>query len=212
MGIKFSQGKKFTLDEAETYDGGVVTKIEKFNRKGYDLYELWMEIFDDKVCEAGKKDDDGNVIETSLGKSIKCTLWLNDEGAFSSKDKNMLEILASSLDLDITDDKFDIKDLVGAVCRLAVSNNEDGFSSIDKERIFAPKEKTVKKYKAYKQWKKENAKEEKGDSLEKKSERKSEKEDEPKKEKKSEKKPEKADIDETSDAKNPFKFNDDDED
>lgn len=202
MAVHFSEGKKFLLNDKELYDGAYITKVEFFHRGQYDLYEVTCEIFDKIKCFDGKKDEEGKVIDTSLGKKIKCTLWLNEDGMFSSKDKNAIQIWAEAKGLSVSDDDFKISDIEGAVFRLGVVNTDsDGktYSNIDKSKIFAPKEGTLETYKQYMEYKKSKEKES-TEAVTGNSEKKTRPkfgDDEPKKEEKK--------IDETKDTKrNPF--------
>lgn len=203
MSVQFSEGKKFLLNDKEIYDGAYITKVEKFNRKGYDLYEVWCEIFDRVKCIDGKKDDDGHVIETSVGKRVKCTLWLNEEKMFNMSDKNAIEIWAESKGLNYADDDFKLEDIVGAVFRLGIKNDDNGYAQINKEQIFPPKEGTLTLYKQYMEAKR--IKEEKSDkAVTGKSEEKKKTRPNFDEFKKEESKKEEHKIDEKKDKRNPF--------
>jgi len=147
MAVKFSWA--FTLRDDEQYNA-VVTEVADVVRGKYHLKEVKFELFTSIALLKGEG--------TSLGKRVKCTLWLNDEGALTMKAKNMIEVLATAKGLDIKAPSFEIEQLEGALCKVMVDNDEKGYSNVDCTRVYDIKPEGKGIYQQYLEYKAKNEK------------------------------------------------------
>lgn len=166
MKVTFKQGERFLMEE-ELYNA-ILVKIEKQEMKdkskGVGGLRFTFEIMDDEELKEGKG--------STFGKQLNLVYWANgvdDEGDFTfplnGKFKNAITNLAISKKLDITDEDFEIEDLIGCYGRVMINNSKtdagDVYSNIDGNTIKPAKATTKEVYKEWKNRKEDEDEEEK---------------------------------------------------